>query len=93
VVLRALVQKVDSLANFPFHRGHRAAARTVYLARLAALGASAGLDVALRPSAARFPESSRELDRDSPWAAAELVQLDAPQARLVPQPLVAQAMA
>ena len=63
MVLRAAAQKVDSLANFPFHLGHQAVVCTVYLDRLAALGASAGLGVVLRRSAVRFPELSQELVR------------------------------
>ncbi len=90
MVLRAVVQKVDSLANFPFHRGHRAAVCTVYLARLVASGASAGLDVVLRRSAVHFPESFRELVRDFPWEEVETELQGARQAHRVPQPLVVQ---
>jgi hypothetical protein len=88
VVLRAAAQKVDSLANFPFHRVHRAAVCTVYLARLAASGASAGQGVVLRRSAVRFPASSRELVRGFPWAEAETERQGARRAHQVPQPLV-----
>jgi hypothetical protein len=88
VVPRAVAQKVDSLANFPFHLGHRAAVCTVYLVRLAASAASAGPDVVLRRNAVRFPESSQELVRGFPWAAVEQALLDAPRAHLGPQPLV-----
>ncbi len=88
VVLRAVAQKVDSLANFPFRRAHRAEVCTAYPARLAASGALAGLDVVLRRSAARFPVSCRELDRGFPWVAAGLVLLDARRVHQVPQPLV-----
>jgi len=88
VVLRAAAQKVDSLANFPFHPGHRAAACTVYPGHLAASGASAGLDVVLRRCAVRFLESFPELVRGFPSVAAELVLLDAPRTHQVPQPLV-----
>lgn len=86
--LRAAAQKVDSLANFPSHRGHQAVVCTFYLARLAASGASAGLDVVLRRCAARFREWSRELVRGFPWVAAERVLLDARRVHQVPQPLV-----
>jgi hypothetical protein len=88
VVLRAVAQKVDSLANFPFHRGHRAAVYRVYLGHLAASAASAGLDVVLRRCAVRFLELSRELVRGFPSAGAEQVLLDAPQVYPVPQLLV-----
>lgn len=88
MVLRAAAQKVGSLANFPFHRGHRAAVYRVYLGHLAASAASAGLDEVLRRCAVRFLESSPELVRDSPSAAAEQVLPGAPLAHQVPQPLV-----
>jgi hypothetical protein len=90
VVLRAAAQKVDSLANFPFHRGHRAVVCTAYLARLAASDASADPDVVLRRSAVRFLVSSRELVRDFPWEEAETELQGARQAHRVPQPLVVQ---
>jgi hypothetical protein len=89
-LLRDVAQKVDSPANFPFHPGHRAAVCTVYLARLAASGASAGQDVVLRRSAGRFLASSRELVRGFPLAAGEQVRQGAPRAHQMQQPLVVQ---
>jgi hypothetical protein len=85
-VLRAVVQKVDSLANFPFHRGHRASVCTVYLARLAASGASAVLDVVLRQSAVRSPALFQELVRGSPLEEAWPELQGAHQVHQVPQP-------
>jgi len=84
--LHAVVQKVDLLANFPFLRGHPAAACIVFPDRSAASAASAGRDVVRRQSAARFPASFQEPVRDSPLASAAKVRQDALQSHRVPQP-------
>jgi hypothetical protein len=85
--LRAAAQKVDSPENFRFHPVHRTAECTVFPDRLVALGASAGRDVVLRPSVARFQASFQALVRDCRWATDEKAPSDAYPARQVPQPL------
>jgi len=87
--LRAVVQKVDSLANCQSLPDHQAAACTVFPARLAASGAWVGPDVDLRQNAARFPASFQALAPGSPSPLAERAQQDVPQARQVPPPQVA----
>jgi hypothetical protein len=78
--LRAVVQRVDSQANSPFHQGHRTAVCTVFPDHQAAWDALAGRDVVLRQSVVRFQASFQELVRDCPSATGEKAQSVALQA-------------
>jgi len=82
--VRAVVQKVDSPANFPSRLAHQDVACTIFLARPAS-DASAGRD-AVDPSASRFPARCPAQVRDSPSARAAQAP---PDARQVPQPQAA----